>query len=141
MEAFDTQTEIGFIGLGVMGEAMARRLIEAGYSLTVHNRSMARAEPLAALGAALAGTPRAVGERSRLVFLSLPETAHVDAVLFGRDGLADALAPGACVVDTSTISAAAARAFAKASFACATARSTRTSGLSASAKLATTLVR
>jgi 2-hydroxy-3-oxopropionate reductase len=53
-----------------------------------------------------------VAARSRVVFLSLPETKDVEAVLFGDDGVAAGLAPGACVIDTSTISAAGARAFA-----------------------------
>jgi 2-hydroxy-3-oxopropionate reductase len=113
MMEFDTTTPIGFIGLGVMGSAMAARLIDAGYAVTLHNRSMRLAEPLASRVASAVAAPVEVAWRSRLVFLSLPETEDVEAVLFGEQGLAAGLARGSCVIDTSTISAAAARDFAQ----------------------------
>jgi 2-hydroxy-3-oxopropionate reductase len=112
MQSYDRATPVGFIGLGVMGAGMARRLHAGGYALTVQNRSPARAAPLAALGASVAESPQAVGRACRVVFLSLPETADVEQVLFGEQGFAATLAPGACVIDTSTIAADASRVFA-----------------------------
>ncbi len=57
---------IGFVGLGAMGSRMARRLLTAGYSLTVYNRTSAKAEALQANGAAVAESPRALRQRRRL---------------------------------------------------------------------------
>jgi 2-hydroxy-3-oxopropionate reductase len=113
MQSYDRSTPVGFIGLGVMGAGMARRLIGGGYAVTVHTRTPARAAPFEELGAAVAATPRELAGRSRVVLLSLPETADVEQVLFGDSGLAAGLQPGACVIDTSTIAAEASRDFAR----------------------------
>ena len=56
---------VGFIGLGIMGQGMAHNLLKAGFPLTVWNRTVARAEPLAAAGAAVAATPAGAGDRQR----------------------------------------------------------------------------
>lgn len=102
----------GFIGLGVMGAAMARNILKAGFPLTVHNRTPAKAGPLVADGATLAETPGGVARAANVVFLCLPDTPDVELALFGEDGVAAGLAPGSIVVDCSTISATETRDFA-----------------------------
>jgi 3-hydroxyisobutyrate dehydrogenase len=104
--------QVGFIGMGTMGVAMATNLARAGFSLTVWNRTPAKAEPLAELGAQVAGSPREVGQASEVVFTCLPDSPEVGAVLFGPDGLAEGMAPGSLYVDSSTISPASTRDFA-----------------------------
>lgn len=108
----DARTPVGFVGLGVMGLGMAGCLLRKGFPLSVHNLHPERTMALCQAGA-YAGTLAQVGERSRVVVLSLPDTAAVDDVLFGAAELASTLPAGACVIDTSTISADATRRIAK----------------------------
>jgi 3-hydroxyisobutyrate dehydrogenase len=103
---------VGFVGLGTMGAAMAARLVAAGFEVTVHNRTRAREEPLAALGAARAAHPADAAWGADLVVLIVSDTPDVEEVAFGPDGLAAGLAPGTLVVDMSTIAPDATRAFA-----------------------------
>jgi len=110
---FGPETSVGFIGLGVMGGGMARCLLRGGYRLSVFARQAAALQPFAQAGAQLCASPAALGQSCQLVFLSLPDAAAVEDVLFGAEGLAGALAPGACVVDTSTIASTSAREFGK----------------------------
>lgn len=86
-----------------MGVPMARRLIAAGHDLTVWNRTPARAAPLAEAGAAACGTPAEAARDRELVVTMLTDAAAVEAVLFGPDGAAAALPPGAVIADMSTI--------------------------------------
>jgi 3-hydroxyisobutyrate dehydrogenase-like beta-hydroxyacid dehydrogenase len=72
-----TRERLGFIGLGLMGSRMAARLLNAGYELTVYNRTRSRAEPLAQRGARVADSPRQVAEASDIVLLSLADDAAV----------------------------------------------------------------
>jgi 2-hydroxy-3-oxopropionate reductase len=111
--AFAPGTPVGFIGLGVMGAGMARCLLRQGYPLHVYARRDDAAQPLVAAGAQRAATPADVGRHAALVFLCLSDDAAVEQVLFGPDGLAQGLAEGSIVVDTSTISATSARDFAR----------------------------
>lgn len=111
MKAFDPQARVGFIGLGVMGGGMAHCLLRAGYALTVQARRTDAVQPFVAAGAVAAATPAELGRRCDLVFLCLSDDAAVEQVLFGPGGLAEGLAAGSCVVDTSTIAAASVRAF------------------------------
>ena len=93
-------TKIAFLGLGAMGAPMAARLVHAGYDVTVWNRTAARAEPLAALGATTAGTPaRAVAE-AEFVVTMLSDPAAVTAV---AGEIAAALRPDAVLVEMSTV--------------------------------------
>lgn len=103
----------GFVGLGVMGKAMARNILKAGHPLAVHNRSRAKVQDLVAEGAADGGTPAGVARAADVVLLCLPDTPDVEHVLFGADGVADGAAPGTVVVDCSTISAPATIGFAE----------------------------
>lgn len=110
---FGPHSGIGFIGLGVMGGGMANCLLRKGYRLQVFARNPQAARAFVAAGAQAAPSAAALARQCQLVFLSLSDTAAVEAVLFGPDGLAAGLQPGSCVVDTSTIAAASARDFAK----------------------------
>lgn len=110
-DPFGADTRIGFVGLGAMGAGMARSLLRKGYAVQVHARRPEAAQPLVQAGAQAAASLQALGRDCPLVFLSLPDAAAVEEVLFGSGGLAAAMAPGGCVVDTSTVAATAARDF------------------------------
>ncbi len=103
---------IGFVGLGTMGSAMAGHLVRAGHPVVVWNRSPGRAEPLVALGATEAASPAQLAAASDIVVLSVSDTPDVEMILFGPQGVAEGAAPGTLVIDTSTISPSATRAFA-----------------------------
>jgi 3-hydroxyisobutyrate dehydrogenase-like beta-hydroxyacid dehydrogenase len=104
--------KIGFCGLGRMGAPMARRLLQAGHSVCVWNRSPAAARQLAAEGAEVCATPRAVGEACEWVALCLFDAAAVESVVFGPDGLA-AAASLSVLIDHSSIPPAETRRFAQ----------------------------
>jgi 2-hydroxy-3-oxopropionate reductase len=95
---------IGFIGLGVMGKPMAKHLVAAGHHLVVHNRSRAAIDELVAAGATAAGSPADVARRSTIVITMLPDTADVEKVVGGPDGVLAGLQSGAIVIDMSSIS-------------------------------------
>ncbi len=95
---------IGFIGLGTMGAPMARRLLAAGYEVTVHNRTRSREEPLAELGAKRASSPRTAAEGADVVFTMVSDTPDVQAVVLGDHGAALGMQSGSVLVDMSTIS-------------------------------------
>ena len=105
--------ELGFVGLGVMGSGVARRLLDAGHTVTVWNRTREKAEPLLAAGAHWADSPRAVAERSEIVFTMVTNTAAVKALTDGPNGILAGLAPGKVYVDMSTASPANTRALAE----------------------------
>ncbi len=102
---------VGFAGLGRMGLPMARRILAAGFSLAVWNRTPGRAEELAAQGARAAATPREVAGGAEVVVTMLTDARAVEDVLLGENGVFAGLAPGGVVVDMSTIGPVAARAF------------------------------
>ncbi|MBC8160031.1 MAG: NAD(P)-dependent oxidoreductase [Roseiflexaceae bacterium] len=95
---------IGFIGLGIMGRGMARNLLNAGFPLTVWNRTAARAEELVAAGAALAASPAALAGQSEIIISCVSDTPDVEAVLLGEQGAIHGAQAGALVIDMSTIS-------------------------------------
>jgi len=92
----------GFIGVGHMGNPMARRLIAAGHQLVVHDLNEAAAANLIELGAEWAESPRAVAERCALLFMSLPGPPEVRAVVLGADGVLAGAQPGSVVFDLSS---------------------------------------
>ncbi len=94
---------VGFIGLGIMGKPMARRLLTAGFPLTVHSRSPGPVEELVAEGAARASSPTDVARTSDVVITMLPDTPDVQHVLLGDEGVARGITAGALVIDMSTI--------------------------------------
>ncbi len=98
--------KIGFLGLGKMGTAMARRLLAAGHELSVWNRTEGRADPLIREGAILAGTPAEAELGADAVITMLFDDAAYEEVLFGSNGLMDALSPGGLHISCSTISVA-----------------------------------
>jgi 3-hydroxyisobutyrate dehydrogenase len=97
-----TDRQLAFIGLGNMGGGMARRLLDTGHTLTVFNRTAAKAAPLVEAGARLADAPERAAAGHQLVMLSLSDEAAVEEILFGR--VVPVLAPGTVIVDTSTVS-------------------------------------
>lgn len=102
-------SSIAFLGLGIMGAAMARRLVAAGHRVTVYNRTAAKCAPLVAAGARSAPTPRAAAEGCGFVISIVTDSPDVEQVLLGPDGAANGAAHGALVIDMSTIAPAAAR--------------------------------
>ena len=104
---------LGFVGLGVMGGRVAKRLLDAGHELTGTNRTRSKAEWLLEMGMRWADTPREVAEASDVVFSMVTDTAALEAVTEGPDGIVAGLAPGKVYVDMSSISPAASRALAR----------------------------
>ena len=96
--------DLGYIGLGVMGSAITRRLLAAGHDVTVWNRTREKAKPLVEAGARWAESPRAVAEEAELVFTMVTNTDAVRAVTEGPDGILAGLGPGKIYVDMSTAS-------------------------------------
>jgi len=97
---------IGFLGLGKMGTPMARHLLAAGHELAVWNRTEGRTEPLLREGAIAAATPAEAELGADAVITMLFDDAANEEVLFGSNGLMDALSPGALHISCSTISVA-----------------------------------
>jgi 2-hydroxy-3-oxopropionate reductase len=95
---------VGFIGLGIMGMPMAHNLMEAGYELTVHNRSPEKAEELGKEGATVAASPREVAEKSDVVITMLPDSPQVREVVADENGVLEGISEGALLIDMSTIS-------------------------------------
>lgn len=98
---------IGFIGLGIMGKPMAWHLIKGGHTLFLHSRSGVPAD-LLALGGVVCDSPKAIAQQADVIITMLPDTPDVEKVLFGQQGLAEALADHdssvKVVVDMSSIS-------------------------------------
>ncbi|TGN51594.1 NAD(P)-dependent oxidoreductase [Paracoccus liaowanqingii] len=95
-------TKIAFLGTGLMGAPMVRRLLAAGHAVTVWNRAPEKAQALAADGATVVTDPAQAVAGAVVVFTMLSDGPAVAAVLFER-GVAGAMAPGAVVIDTSSI--------------------------------------
>ncbi|MGH6769985.1 MAG: NAD(P)-dependent oxidoreductase [Xanthobacteraceae bacterium] len=95
---------LGFVGLGVMGQGIVPRLLAAGHSVTGWNRSAEKAKPLIERGMTWADTPRAAAEQSDLVFSCLTDGSAVHAVALGDGGIIAGIKPGAIYLDMSTIS-------------------------------------
>lgn len=105
---------IGFIGLGIMGLSMARRLIEAGHKVTVYNRTASKAESLVAIGAKQAATPRDAAKGNEIVISIVTDSPDVETVLLGKDGAVHAAEKNALFIDMSTIAPETARSVGKA---------------------------
>ncbi len=96
-------TNVGFIGLGIMGRPMAQNLMAAGHTLFLQSRSGVPDELTAAGGTACASA-KEVAERAEVVITIVPDTPDVEKVLFGEGGVAEGLSAGKIVVDMSSIS-------------------------------------
>lgn len=104
---------LGFIGLGIMGKPMAGHLIAAGHTVHVYDLNPAAVRELASKGAVACTSSKAVAQKSDLIITIVPDTPDEEAVLFGKDGVAEGLRPGAIVVDMSSISPIATKEFAQ----------------------------
>jgi 3-hydroxyisobutyrate dehydrogenase-like beta-hydroxyacid dehydrogenase len=100
---------VGFVGLGVMGGRIARRLLDAGHQVTGTNRTKSKAEWLIAGGMRWAETPRQVAEAVDLVFTMVTDAAALHAVTEGKDGVLAGLSAGKIYIDMSSVSPAASR--------------------------------
>jgi 3-hydroxyisobutyrate dehydrogenase-like beta-hydroxyacid dehydrogenase len=96
-------SRVGFIGLGLMGQGMARNLLDKGHPLTVYNRTAARGDALVAAGARRAGTPRELAAASEVIVTCVADPAALDAVALGPDGLLAGAPAGSAWIDTSTV--------------------------------------
>lgn len=105
----DDKIKVGYIGLGIMGKAIARNILKAGFPLMVHNRSRAAVDELIADGALAADSPAETAAQVDVVFTNLPDTPDVEQVVLGRKGIIEAARPGLIWIDNSTIKPAAAR--------------------------------
>jgi 3-hydroxyisobutyrate dehydrogenase-like beta-hydroxyacid dehydrogenase len=94
---------LGFVGLGAMGQLIVPRLMEAGHKVTGWNRSRDKAEALIAAGMAWADTPRAVAEKSDIVFSIVTDAAAVKSIALGADGIVSGLRKDGIYIDMSTI--------------------------------------
>lgn len=95
---------IGFIGLGLMGRPMVRNLLQAGFHVTVFNRSTPAIEALVAEGAHAGQSPEHVARQSDIVITMLPDTSDVEAVVQGPRGIIAGAQEGLLLIDMSTIS-------------------------------------
>jgi 3-hydroxyisobutyrate dehydrogenase len=116
---------VGFIGLGIMGSGMSRNLVEAGFGLTVWNRTASKAEEFAAevadrgaevadRGAEVAASPADLASKVDIVVICVSDTPDVEEVILGEAGVLHGVSEGALVVDCSTISPIRTREIAKA---------------------------
>lgn len=96
------RTKVGWIGTGVMGQAMCGHILDAGFAVTVYNRTPSKAEGLCQKGAVMADSPSAVAENSDVVFMIVGYPADVREVILGEKGILQTLRPGGIVVDMTT---------------------------------------
>ena len=95
---------LGFIGTGIMGKPMAGHLLDAGHTVHIYDVDPAPLDELAGKGAVKCAHSKEVAEKSDIVFLMVPDTPDVEAVLFGEGGAAEGLSSGNTLVDMSSIS-------------------------------------
>lgn len=107
-----TYPRLGFIGIGLMGDPMTRRLLAAGFDVTVWNRSPAKAEPLGEAGARLAASIAELVAEVDVIMLCLANTDVVESVVFGEEGVAAHGRPEQRLIDFSSSDPAATRDFA-----------------------------
>jgi 2-hydroxy-3-oxopropionate reductase len=105
--------KLGFIGLGIMGKPMAGHLLAAGNTVYIYDITPKPVQELAAKGAIDCRSSKEVAQKSDILFLMVPDTPDVEAVLFGKAGVAEGIQSGAIVVDMSSISPIATKDFAK----------------------------
>ena len=102
MTTSDEGTRVGFIGLGIMGGRMIRRLLEGGVDLTVHDLDAAAVQAAVDAGAKVAETPKELGTASDVVIAMLPSPEALEAVALGAHGLIEGMAAGTVLVDMAT---------------------------------------
>ena len=102
MKVTPGQTRLGWIGAGVMGSSMCGHLVEAGFRLTVYNRTRQKAEKLLAAGAGWAESPKAVAENSDVIFAIVGYPADVRSVFLGPEGVLAGCQAGNVAIDMTT---------------------------------------
>src|SRR6185437_9843062 len=100
----ETSMKVALLGLGTMGHGMAQNLLKAGFPLTVYNRTRAKAETLAAQGAAVARTPADAAATADVVLAMLSDDDASREAWTGKDGALAAMKLGAIAVECSTLS-------------------------------------
>ena len=106
-------TKLGFIGLGIMGKPMAEHLLAAGYTVYVCDLLSEPVKELCSKGAVACSCCKEIAQESDVIFIMVPDTPDVEAVLFGGGGVAEGIRPGSIVVDMSSISPIATKEFAR----------------------------
>lgn len=94
---------IGFVGLGIMGKPMAKNLVNAGFAVTVYNRSSTAVEELVAEGATAGASSADVASKSDITVLMVPDSPDSEAVVLGENGLLEGASSGDLIVDMSSI--------------------------------------
>jgi 3-hydroxyisobutyrate dehydrogenase-like beta-hydroxyacid dehydrogenase len=97
-------SDLGFIGLGMMGGRMVKRLLDAGHRVSGYNRTRAKAEPLVQAGMRWCDTPRAVAQAAEITFSMVTDSAALSSIVDGPDGVLAGLSAGKVYVDVSTVS-------------------------------------
>ncbi len=100
---------IGFIGIGLMGRHMARRLLEGGHVLTVWNRTVEKAKPLLETGASWADSPKAAAQASDVVITMVTDSKASEEVICGNNGVLEGSHPGLILIDMGSIAPEASR--------------------------------
>ena len=98
------KTKVGFMGLGIMGAAMAANIFKAGYPLMVYNRTPDKAEPFAHLGAGVASSPKALAHAAQVLIAMVTGPEALNELLWGQDGAGPELGPGKIFVNMSSVS-------------------------------------
>jgi 3-hydroxyisobutyrate dehydrogenase len=98
-----SKQRVALLGIGTMGRGMAANLLKAGFPLTVYNRTREKAEPLAAQGATIAGTPAEGAKGADVVISMLADDSASRAAWLGEDGALDNMASGSTVIECSTL--------------------------------------
>lgn len=96
--------QIGFIGLGIMGQGMVRNLLKDGFDVRVWNRTSSRMDPLVAEGATAGASPADVAENCDITIICVSDTPDVEQVVLGESGVIEGVKAGSLIIDCSTIS-------------------------------------
>jgi 3-hydroxyisobutyrate dehydrogenase-like beta-hydroxyacid dehydrogenase len=106
-------TNIGFIGLGIMGGTMVQRLLSAGHKVVGHNRTKSKAEWLIDIGMIWADTPREVASSSDVIISMVSDTKALESIVHGKDGILEGINAHSIYIDMSTIDAETSKSIAK----------------------------
>jgi 2-hydroxy-3-oxopropionate reductase len=101
--------KVAYIGLGIMGKSMAHNIMKAGYPMVVLDRNRAAMDDLVREGAKPAASPADAAADANVVFTSLPDSADVEEVVLGKNGIIESIRPGSIYVDNSSIKPATSR--------------------------------
>ena len=108
-----SELKLGYIGLGIMGRPAVINLLRAGYTVSVWARRDVSMQAVEPEGATRCTSPKAVAEQSDIIFTNVSDSADVEAVVLGKNGIIEGARPGSVVVDMSTISPATTRTIAE----------------------------